>query len=89
MIKSHESASSEGDQSNELLVLRKDLNSVPDSAKHFEFFIEKFTDLIEIDKIELREILDEQQVLGSQRSTYLSHDHLEFKNVTQDSRMQQ
>ena len=40
------------------------MSSVPDSGKHFAFFIEKFTDLIDIDKIELREILDEQQVLG-------------------------
>lgn len=89
VIKSHDSGSSDGGESNEFLVLKKDLSKVPESAKHFEFFIDKFTDLIEIDKIELREILDEQQILGSQRSSYLSQDHLEFKNVTQDSRMQQ
>jgi hypothetical protein len=59
VIKSHDSASSEGAESNEVLVLNKDLSTSPESAKHFEFFVDRFTDLIEIDKIELREILDE------------------------------
>jgi hypothetical protein len=59
VIKSHDSGSSEGAESNEVLVLKKDLSQDPESARHFEFFIDKFTDLIEIDKIELREILDE------------------------------
>ena len=59
VIKGSDSASSEGGESNEVLVLKKDLSDSPDSAKHFEFFVDRFTDLIEIDKIELREILDE------------------------------
>lgn len=38
--------------------MNTDIMSQPEAISNFEFIIEKFTDLINIDNIELREIMD-------------------------------
>lgn len=59
VLKSDDSVDSSIDQQNEVQVMREDYLSNPEAITHFDFLMKKFTSLLEIENIELREIMDE------------------------------
>lgn len=60
-----------------MLVLNEGIDADPEINANFNYLVEKFSDLIEIEKIELREILDE-----SSDAVKSSINKYEYKNVT-------